>query len=347
MHDRTATVEDYRVLHPDQDWIPPLVTEDGDVTAVGTAHGRTIPIIGTTRPPIYDVSLHPFDGSKTRIYADDPHDIVSIICGSSYRQQYERCIQIIDQYDQLNDDNDPDLSQRFEAETEYTAEKVLLDYMRGAFVHKARAIAQRSINTEAQQDGRWDKLTAEQQTVLTRAADIDSETAPVGVLEDEEFHDVDGIAFMGRRGTWRSADVPLVVNETDYAPWQPIPRPKSVVITEAEMPDGTTTQYEDDFSELNLLTIPVEDVEEMLNVLDRLGVIDMTIRPAYPVGKDFREWYADATESRVNRNREQAARGEVPDLPAPSDGHSHSHDHDHDHDDDHDDSHHSHPDAQK
>ena len=205
--DHSVTVNDYRVLHPDKDRIPPLVTDDGDVTAVGTAHGRTIPIIGTTRPPIYDVSLHPLDGSKTRIYADDPHDVVGIICGQSYQRQYDRCMQLIDQYDQYNDDNDADFSQRFDMETEYVAEKVLLDYMRGAFVHKARAVAQAKINRTAQQDGRWDDLTPEQQAVLTRAADEGSEKAPVGVLEDEEFHDVDGIAFMGKRGTWRAASL--------------------------------------------------------------------------------------------------------------------------------------------
>lgn len=330
MSDYNVTVNDYRVLHPDKDRIPPLVTNDGDITAVGTAHGRTIPIIGTTRPPIYDVSLHPFDGSKTRIYADDPHDIVSVICGKRYQQQYDRCMQLIEEYDQYNDDNDADYSHRFETESEYVAEKVLLDYMRGAFVHKARAVAQEKINSSAKQDGRWDKLTPEQQTVLTRAADVDSEKAPVGVLEDEEFHDMDGVAFIGKRGTWRSADVPLVINETDYTPWQPVPRPRSVVITEAVMEDGTKAEYEDDFSELNLLTIPVEDVEEMLNKLRELDVIDMTIRPAYPVSKDFREWYEDTTNVRVRRNREQAANGEVPDLPDPPD-HLHDHDHDHDH----------------
>ena len=74
MHDRTATVEDYRVLHPDQDWIPPLVTEDGDVTAVGTAHGRTIPIIGTTRPPTL---LRTRGGISVDDYAE------RVVCASS------------------------------------------------------------------------------------------------------------------------------------------------------------------------------------------------------------------------------------------------------------------------
>lgn len=310
--EQLANPEDYWVLHPDYDHIPPLVTQDGDVDAVGTAHGRTIPMIGTIRPPVYDVSLHPFDGGNTRIYADDADEIMAVICGKPYRDQLNRCHQLSADYQLLNDDNDPDGSKRLEADGQFALEVGLLSYIRGTFAHKARAVAQRIINEKAREDGAWDKLSDEEKDVLTRAADAESDTAPVGVLEEAEITEAnpDGTTdtFTVTRGAWRSNHVPLVINEIDYFPWQEIPRPLSSTTVTTVAEDGEPEQtFQDTISELNLAVIPVDDSHDLLFRLRELGVINMAIRPDYAVSEPFRDWYADFTKRRVERNRQNAA----------------------------------------
>lgn len=298
-----TTVDDYKVLHPDFDHIPALVTEDGDVSAVGTAHGRTIPVIGSTRPPVFDVSLHPLDGGKTRIYADDPNEILAAICGDDYRTQLNRCQSIIDNYAKYDDDNDPDGHARRELEHDFAIETTYLGYIRGAFAHKARQVAQGKINDQAKQDGSWDTLSPQEQDVLTRAADTTSQSAPVGVLEDHEFTDGDGNTFTGKRGTWRSNAVPLVLNEVDYEPWSVVPRPYSSVVIDYTTPEGEEQQFEDDISDLNLRIIRVEDAEELLHDLDELNAIKLTVRPAFPVDAMYRDYHANSVEERLERNR--------------------------------------------
>lgn len=301
---RIATLEEYRCLHPDDDQIPPLVTDDGHISAVGTAHGRTIPVIGSTRPPVYDVSLHPLDGGSTRIYADDPNDVLAVICGKDYQDQLNRCRALMEQYAAIDDEHPEAPALRDELTADFAAETTFLGLICGAFVHRARAIAQGKINEQAQQDGRWEGLTVQEQKILVAAADTANPKAPVGVLRDAAFDDPrnPGQVILGKRGHW-TADVDLVLNEVDYYPWSPIPIPLSSVLITG--PDGEV--YEDDISNLNLHIIGVTDADELLEELDELNVISLTIRPAVPVDALYREGYADAVTNRVNANKAASA----------------------------------------
>lgn len=301
---RTATLEEYRCLHPDDDQIPPLITDDGHISAVGTAHGRTIPVIGTTRPPVYDVSLHPLDGGTTRIYADDPNDVLAVICGKDYQDQLDRCKALMEQYAAIDDDHPDAAALRNELTADFAAETTFLGLICGAFIHQARSIAQGKINEAAQQDGRWESLTPQEQQILTAAADTTNPKAPVGLLRDTTFDDPHnpGQVILGKRGHW-TADVDLVLNEVDYYPWSPIPIPLSSVLITG--PDGEL--YEDDVSNLNLRVIGVTDADGLLEQLDDLKVITLTVRPVVPVDPLYRDGYAEGVTNRVNANKAATA----------------------------------------
>lgn len=302
----TTSRDDYRVLHPDFDAIPALITNDGDISAVGTNHGRTIPLIGSTRPAIFDVSLHPFDGSKTRIYADDLNDILSVICGEDYRKQLDYCEQLIEQYDTITGNSDEEEEQRQALHAEFQHASIDLCFIRGAFIHKARAVAQGKINDAARADGMWDGLTSEEQQVLCEAADIEADVAPVGILEETVLDNEDGSEpFIGYQGVWR-AEVPLALNEVDYYPWSSTPRPTSVTAVQVTT-DGDVETYIDTLSELNLRIIRVENAEELFFDLQNLRVVGMTIRPALPVDSMFADYYREMTQARVERNRTEVA----------------------------------------
>lgn len=301
---RIATLDEYKTLHPDNDIIPPLVTDDGDVSAIGTAHGRTIPVVGSTRPPAFDVSLHPFNGGKTRIYADDADDVLAVICGEDYQRQLTRCRDLVDQYNALADDDSVEADKtRREIQRDFDAETTFLVLIRGTVAHTGRAVAQGHINDAARQDGTWDALSDEEQNILTAAADTTSERAPIGVLQETTFINPDypDQSVVGMRGTW-TADVALVLNDADYYPWTEIPAPQS--ITQITGPDGEV--YEDTTSELNLRRIRVANAEDLLDDLDTLGAMEMTVRPVVPVDPLYRGGYAESVNERVQRNRSAA-----------------------------------------
>lgn len=303
----TTSLDDYRVLHPDFDVIPALITNDGDISAVGTAHGRTVPLIGSTRPAIFDVSLHPFDGGNMRIYADDLNDVLSVICGDDYRMQLDYCEQLIEQYDAITGDTVDEENRRQALHAEFQQATIDLCFIRGAFVHKARAVAQGKINDAARADGTWDALTDEEQEVLREAADIKADVAPVGVLEEALLDNGDGSEpFVGHRGVWR-ANVPLVLNEVDYYPWSSVPRPTSITAVQVNADGGGVETYLDTLSELNLRIIRVEVAEELFSDLQNLRVIGMTVRPALPVDSMFADYYRETTQARVERNRAEVA----------------------------------------
>lgn len=299
---RTATLEEYRCLHPDDDYVPPLVTDDGDVAAIGTAHGRTIPVVGSTRPPVYDVSLHPLDGGKTRIYADDPDDVLAMVCGEDYQQQLMLCRDLITEYNELGDGEDT-AEQRRDLRAAFDAESTFLGMIRGAFGHVARASAQARVNTTAKENGLWEQLTAQEQQILTDAADPNSQKAPIGVVGEAQFPDPDnpGMLFTGTRGYW-TADVDLVLNEADYYPWTPIPGP----LSEVTITDDDGNRFVDNTSDLNLKYIRVATAQDMLDDLEALDVITMKMRPVVPVDPIYREVYEEAVSKRVAHNRAEA-----------------------------------------
>lgn len=300
---RIATLDDYKTLHPDHDYIPPLVTDDGHVSAIGTAHGRTIPVIGSTRPPIFDVSLNPLDGSQVRIYADEADDVLAVLLGTEYQSQLARCKQIEANYMELSD-SDQMGSAGHTMREEFDSEVTLLGMIRGTFAHTARARAQQLVNDKAKASGAWEALTDQERTILEQAADMTSETAPVGIVKEMTIPDPThpGHTLTGRVGSW-GADVDLILNEVDYYPWCEVPP----VFSQVTITDTKGNSYVDDSSKLNLRIIRVDSAEELLEDLGELGVISMTVRPAVPVDAIFRPNYAETVQARIDANLSAAA----------------------------------------
>lgn len=301
-------VEGYRPLHPERDMIPPLVTMDGDTTAVGTAHGRTVPVIGSTRPPVYDVSVHPFDGSCRRVYADDADDVLAVLCGEDYQRQLGITREALEKSTEAElttmmaeNPSEEEIQATYDLTLEAQAEIGLLSVIRGTGIQRWRQKAQEIINNQAETDGRWDELTDGERKVLTDAANPDSDTFPVGIPEPGMIVDTYGELHEGIRGVWR-AHVPLVLNEADFLPWtgQPWPISEETIVT----PEGEEIVAVGTFS--NLRVIHCDSAENTLHDLNNLHVFNVTVRPVIPVDEPYREWEREQMEKRVAANKAAA-----------------------------------------
>lgn len=303
-------VEGYRPLHPERDMIPPLVTMDGDTTAVGTAHGRTVPVIGSTRPPVYDVSVHPFDGSGRRVYADDADDVLAVLCGEDYQRQLGITREALEKSTEAElttmmaeKPSEEEIQATYDLTLEAQAEIGLLCVIRGTGIQRWRQKAQEIINTQAKQNGRWDALTDKEREVLIDAANPNSDTFPVGIPEPGLIEAPDGRTIEGIRGVWR-AHVPLVLNEADFLPWtgQPWPQFEETITTadgEENVAVGTLS---------NTRVIHCDSAESTLHDLDNLHVLDVTIRPVIPVDDAYRDWAQEKMEDHVAANKAEAER---------------------------------------
>ncbi|MGM5595118.1 hypothetical protein QZG57_09560 [Corynebacterium glucuronolyticum] len=299
----------YKVLHPEEDKIPPLVTMDGDIKGAGKKHGRLVPMIGSTRPPVYDVSIHPFDGSKVRVYADDPDSVLAALLGEEYQDQLLRAeeavlvaaeaMAVIREKDAPTDEEMQKTDELFQ---QSQAEVGLLSVIRSEGVHRYRQKAQEIINDQARSDGRWDALTDIERQILTEAADPAGETIPIGIPEPGAFQTDDGQIVRGNFGVWR-ADVPLVLNELDYYPWTQYVAPRSEqTFVSADGEEMVAVGVES-----ILPIIHSGSAEKTVAKLNELGVFDVTIRPHIPVDGPFRDYEKKMIEERLARNRAEAA----------------------------------------
>lgn len=282
----------YRTVHPDKDLVPPLVTHDGHVSAVGTAHGRTIPVVGRTRATRLDVSFDRLTDDHTRVYADHADDVLAVLGGEEYQARITRLRQLRSTFDQavqdgVGADNDAELAHQSDV---LNLELALL---RGNIAHQARCVAQQIINTAARANGTWGTLTDEERSILERSTNVNG-PAPVGVPEPMQVEDGEGNLVEIMRGTW-TAEVPLVVNNADYLPWGRV----APVYSELRLtlPDGTVVA--DNVSDLNVRRIRVDSADDMLQDLDTLGVVEMTVRPVTPVDTLHRDYYLESVERRL------------------------------------------------
>lgn len=284
---------EYRTIHPDTGHIPPLITHDGHIHAVGTAHGRTIPVVCSTRPPVFDVSFDRVLPDHIRVYADYAEDVLAAVCGPDYQERLARLYGIQREYNDLDDaEKDKrrlvllDESDRINAE---------LTYLRSDFAHQARLVAQAIINDAAKKDGSWDELSDREREVLDRAA-TSIASAPVGIVDEMLFANPNGELFTGNRGVWR-ANVPLVVNDGDYYPYTTVP---TVYFEATLVIEGR--KYSDNVSDLNARHIRVDSADNLLEDLDALGAITSTIRPVTPVDALYRDSYDETVRQRYAAN---------------------------------------------
>lgn len=230
---------------------PPVVVVDGAHTEVGAAHGRVLPLIGNKRPYTYDVSL----SDHRRVYADTPEDAVAVIIGGDYAD-------LLAQARELEDSGDAGATDR-----------VWIELVRRRHKHadELRLALQQQTNELARRDGRWAALDDSERGQLESAADPDG-PYPVGIETETPFLDEDGNTGTTWQGLW-FADVPLVLNTGDYAPFSDAVEPESC-LTEAG-PDGTPVVVAGD---PNLIRLDISDSVTYLESLERCGVIVLTIR---------------------------------------------------------------------
>lgn len=280
---------------------PPVVTHDGHIPHVGAAHGRTAPLIGLYRPYLLDVSADIITDNHLRVYADSAEDAIGIIVGGELPHVWATLTAamadlpqspiteevITDElYGSFGSDliNDQKLSADDQAR--YEAHLAGLETIKDLQVQVAgllaahadtvRCIMQQRINDAAKADGRWDKLSAEEQTELELAADSGPDGRfPVGIVDQVPFviyDDEDDGLQMAAVGYW-SADVPLVCNVGDYVPWGTTFAPAPFM-----------TRGDDDNAFLvpgtpNLLWLDIESPAQYLESLHKAGAVDMTFSP--------------------------------------------------------------------
>lgn len=291
----TITVDDARNHDPRRN-APPVITSDGHVQAVGEAHGRIAPLVGNYRPYIYDVALD--DGR--RIYADTVDDVLAVMLGAHYGAVTQALWQAdadapaapeestshvasdldwetpIDTEETAGSDDLAAFEAHMAATQKITRYHVELAGIRYQHADRARVSLQQKVNAEARASGAWDQLTAEQRTQLATAADTEGK-APAGVLterptmteDDDGFPHADTIT----RGVW-FADVPLVVNTGDYAPWTDLPFPESALIRTD--PSGEQIEMG---THQNLVILRVDTPDDYLSSLADAGVITLAVSP--------------------------------------------------------------------
>ena len=194
-----------RALDPNREAPHMIVARDPRADEPG--HGRTLPMVGATRPYMYDVV---FDGGRNRVYADTPGGVLSaFIKGYEALHATERTL--ADTISQLlADGEDPTLDQVDQAATAYAATYAA----RYAFATTIRTQLQTEENEAAKASGAWDKLTGEERQECELAA---QGRIPDGVIVQVPWdNDLTGEPILLDQGIWETGHCKLVLNDGDY-----------------------------------------------------------------------------------------------------------------------------------
>ena len=280
---------------------PPLRSSDARDTGVGAAHGRVIPLVGNTRPYLFDVTVV---GTTTRIYADRLTDVLCLLIGEEYTALVDQ-IDSADVTDHILPPPGPALGDMLPTELAVAATpppaddsvaadpaerqrlmNLLYDLARVRCAHarNLRIELQRTINDAAVADGTWAELTAEEQEELSLSA-TSKGVFPIGIPVVVPYTTVDDNGTLVTaemvRPEWRAA-TRLVLNTGDYAPWTQAPWIRAVRTTRA--PDGTEIEYE---TRENTVELVIDTEEEYVQSLVGAGVLTLHERPAHQVDPMF------------------------------------------------------------
>jgi hypothetical protein len=293
---------------------PPLTTEDGHTQAVGEAHGRMLPLVGGSRPYLYDLAF----GESSRVYADTVNDAMAIYLGGRYAElaaelthldgtlpaqpavPYETPIDDVDAVllgdlgEVVDVVSDADVARFAAIDEAVTRRKRVLYEMaliRRQHADHIRIDLQARINDAARADGTWDLLSDAEQSELTASADPQG-TSPAGVIEEvptvrtTKTGTTEQDVF--ERGTWFSS-THLVVNTGDYTPWTDIPFVHSALILPDQ--DGADCEVP---TRSNLVILDIDTDEDYLQSLAAAGVVKLRVWPDEQPDEVFREMTTDA-----------------------------------------------------
>lgn len=321
---------------------PPVCTTDADDAGVGANHGRVLPLVGNTRPFIYDVTIA---GSDTRIYADRLTDVLCVLIGDEYSA-------LVDQIDALTiterllpppgpslgdvlptevaesavyeDTDDSDTT----ADPAQRQQLMMLLYdlarLRAEHADAVRIDLQTSINAAARADGTWELLTANEKEELEQSSQP-AAGPPLGIPTEIPYTAVDetGVLRAGtyQRPEWR-AETRLVINTGDYAPWTFAPH--ITAIRTATGPEGFEVDY---LTGENTVELIIDSEEEYVSSLVDAGVLTLTERSPYQPD----EMFADMTDSPVVHPYLRRPGGPADTTGELTEEHHHAHSHPHNH----------------
>lgn len=289
---------------------PPVCTDDAKNTVIGKRHGgRVLPLVGNTRPFIYDATLV---GTDQRIYADRITDLLCIIIGGEYAA-------LADQVDSLDvtehllpapgpglgdllptdlaaampvdDETDTDSAADFSRRQQVMELLYDMALLRSQHANLVRIDLQSAINAAAAADGTWGTLSDDEREELTLSASPDG-GFPLGLPTEVSIVDFDGDNARPAvmiRPEWRAA-TPLIINTGNYAPWTEAPYISAIRIV--EQPDGSVVEYA---TRENMPELVIDSEPEYVQSLVAVGVLSLDERPAYQPDGVF----ADLSDSPV------------------------------------------------
>lgn len=288
---------------------PPVCTDDAAITIIGKRHGgRVLPLVGNTRPFIYDVTVV---GTDQRIYADRITDLLCVLIGDEYAALTEQ----IDNLDVtehplpapgpgLGDLLPTDLAAAMPYDTDdsddttdFTRRQQVMDLLydlallRSQHANLIRLELQSAINTAAVDDGTWETLSANEREELTLSASPDG-GFPLGIPAEVpivDFADDEVRPATMIRPEWR-ASTPLVINTGNYAPWTVAPYISAIRLV--EQPDGSLIEYA---TRENMPELVIDSETEYVQSLVTVGVLTLEERPPYQLDGVF----ADLSDSPV------------------------------------------------
>ncbi|MEU1827448.1 hypothetical protein ABZ502_34180 [Streptomyces abikoensis] len=246
----SPTTPDFGVEQHDPALPAPAVVLVNTPEMKSPGHGYHLPLVGRKRPHSFEAVL-PEKG--LRVFADRAEDVLA---------------QLIDGYATLE-------SQHAEAiaagNVEEAAQRELATFdARSKHATTVRKDLQKKINAQAHKDGIWSSLDAEEQQLLTAAADGE---VPTGVLFLAPAEDDLGNLFEEELGEW-SAIVPLALNRGEYVDGD-VREPESGM--ETEMPDGRRVVAVVE-RPANLVRLDPLDPYSYLKSLERAGILTLTER---------------------------------------------------------------------
>ncbi|MFC0313594.1 hypothetical protein ACFQNE_02980 [Gordonia phosphorivorans] len=273
---------------------------------MGAKHGRVLPLVGNTRPYMYDVAIV---GTDSRIYADRLTDILCVLIGEEYQQNVEalNALGVFETTDigsepGLGDilpmelatsadepaDTGPSLAQ---SQAYQQAQSLLYDLglLRTAFAENLRVDLQAAINADAVADGSWLELTDAEREELVLSATRGG-GFPIGIPGEIAVWDetADPPAMVPVvRPEWRSA-IRLVINTGNYLPWTPAPFIES--LRTAVDTEGITFEYP---TSENVVLLDVNTEEEFIESLIAINYLTMATRPSSQPDPAFQKFVDD------------------------------------------------------
>ena len=246
---------------------PPL-TVDVNPAADQPGHGRTLPLVGGTRPYLYDAT---YNDNTQRVYADSIAGVLSALI-PGYAELAAAETAAIAAVEVAVENDGPTDEQR---DAVQAALRASMD-ARWKYASTLRVAIQTEINEAARMSGAWDDLDSEEQA---QCAAAEAGEVPVGVLWEIPIDLPGGVVERVDQGYWSTDAVQLVINRGDYGFFDPqfTPEPMSDLATVDETTGRRYVTVSKWPSNMVILD-PTEEAEFFLSLCEA-GVLSVVTRP--------------------------------------------------------------------